>query len=53
MSVFDPLRTSKMESLAYVGQSRVQRHRAITTALDDLMEERVHALSIKAIAPGE
>lgn len=42
-----------IESPAFEGQSRVQRHRAITTALGDLMEQRVHALSIKALAPGE
>jgi len=42
-----------IESPAFAGQSRVQRHRAITTALGDLIEQRVHALSIKALAPGE
>ena len=40
-------------SAAFEGKTRVQRHRAITTALGDLMEQRVHALSIKALAPGE
>ena len=42
-----------MENPVLANQSRVQRHRAITTALGDLMEQRVHALSIKALAPGE
>ena len=42
-----------MENPAFAGQPRVQRHRAITTALGDLMEQRVHALSIRALAPGE
>ena len=42
-----------IESAAFEGQSRVQRQRAIYAALSELMEERVHALSIKALAPGE
>ena len=42
-----------IESASFTGQSRVQRQRAVYTALGGLMEERVHALSIKAIAPGE
>ena len=42
-----------IESPAFTGQSRVQRQRAIYTALGGLMDDRVHALSIKAIAPGE
>ena len=42
-----------VESPAFAGRTRVQRQRAIYTALGELMEERVHALSIKALAPGE
>ncbi len=42
-----------IESAAFTGQGRVQRQRAIYAALGDLMRERVHALTIKAIAPGE
>ena len=42
-----------IECASFAGQSRVARHRAITTALGDLMDDRVHALSIRAIAPGE
>ena len=42
-----------IESPSFAGQTRIQRHRAITTALGDLMEQRVHALSIRALAPGE
>ena len=42
-----------IESASFIGQSRVQRQRAIYAALGALMEERVHALSIKAMAPGE
>lgn len=42
-----------VESSAFAGQNRVQRQRMIYAALGDLMRERVHALSIKARAPGE
>ena len=40
-------------SLAFSGKSRVERQRMVYAALGDLMKERVHALSIKARAPGE
>ena len=42
-----------IESAAFLGQSRVARQRKVYAALGDLMKERVHALSIKATAPGE
>ena len=42
-----------IESAAFEGLNRVQRQRAVYAALGDLMRERVHALSIKALAPGE
>jgi BolA family transcriptional regulator, general stress-responsive regulator len=42
-----------IESPAFAGKSRVERQRMIYAALGDLMHERVHALSIKAKAPGE
>ena len=42
-----------IESAAFAGLNRVQRQRAIYAALGDLMRDRVHALSIKASAPGE
>lgn len=45
--------TLHIESAAFVGRNRVQRQRMIYSALGDLMRERVHALSIKASAPGE
>ena len=38
---------------AFSGKSRVERQRMVYSALGDLMRERVHALSIKASAPGE
>jgi BolA protein len=42
-----------IESAAFAGKSRVERQRMIYRALDDLIGERVHALSIRATAPGE
>lgn len=42
-----------IESPAFAGRSRVERQRLVYAALGDLMQERVHALSIKARAPGE
>jgi BolA protein len=42
-----------IESPAFAGKSRVERQRLVYAALGDLMRERVHALSIRAIAPGE
>ena len=35
------------------GLSRLERQRAVNAALGDLLRERVHALAIKARAPGE
>jgi len=42
-----------IESSAFAGLSRVERQRKIYAALGDLMRERVHALTIRAKAPGE
>jgi len=43
----------RIESPAFTGKGRVERQRMIYAALGDLMDARVHALSIKATAPGE
>ena len=43
----------RIESHAFAGKSRVERQRMIYAALGPLMESRVHALSIRATAPGE
>ena len=43
----------EVESAAFAGKSRVERQRMIYKALGELMNERVHALSIRAPAPGE
>lgn len=45
--------TLVIESPAFAGKSRVERQRMVYSALGDLMERRVHALSIRASAPGE
>jgi BolA protein len=37
----------------FAGMSRVERQRAVNSALADLMRDRIHALAIKARAPGE
>lgn len=43
----------RIESETFTGKNRVERQRLIYDALGDLMKERVHALSIRATAPGE
>jgi BolA protein len=43
----------KIESAAFEGKSRVERQRMIYGALGELMDSRVHALSIRASAPGD
>ena len=42
-----------VESPAFAGKSRIERQRMVHRALGDLLDERVHALSIRAKAPGE
>jgi BolA protein len=42
-----------IESPAFAGKNRVQRQRMVYAALGELMRSRVHALSIRATAPGE
>ena len=42
-----------IDSAAFTGKSRVERQRLVYSALGDLMDSRVHALSIRATAPGE
>jgi BolA family transcriptional regulator, general stress-responsive regulator len=45
--------TLVIESPAFAGRTRVERQRMVHSALGDLLHERVHALSIKARAPGD
>ena len=42
-----------VEAAAFAGKSRVERQRMINAALADLLAQRIHALAIKATAPGE
>jgi BolA family transcriptional regulator, general stress-responsive regulator len=45
--------TVEIEAEAFAGQSRVNRQRMVNKALGDIPGQRVHALAIKAKAPGE
>ncbi len=42
-----------IESAAFTGINRVARQRMVNKALGDIPGQRVHALAIKARAPGE
>jgi BolA protein len=45
--------TVEIEAPVFVGMSRLARQRAVNAALGDLLRERIHALAIRARAPGE
>ena len=45
--------TVEIESAAFVGVSRLDRQRMVNRALGDIPGQRVHALAVKASAPGE
>lgn len=45
--------TVEIEAAAFADMTRLARQRAVNAALGDLMKERVHALAIRAKAPGE
>lgn len=45
--------TVEIEAAAFAGVSRLERQRMVNRALGDLPGQRVHALAIKARAPGE
>ena len=45
--------TVVIESPLFAGVSRVERQRRVNRALGDIPGQRVHALAIKASAPGE
>ena len=42
-----------VESEAFAGVGRVQRQRLVFRAVGDLMDGKVHALQVRAVAPGE
>lgn len=45
--------TVVIESIAFSGQSRVERQRMVNRALGDIPGNRVHALAIKAFSPDD
>ncbi len=45
--------TVEIESAAFAGQNRVMRQRMVNQALGDIPGQRVHAMAIKASAPGD
>ncbi|EGD59665.1 transcriptional regulator BolA [Novosphingobium nitrogenifigens DSM 19370] len=45
--------TVVIESAAFTGQSRLARQRMVNAALGDIPGGRVHALAVRARAPGE
>ncbi len=45
--------TVEVESAAFTGAGRVARQRLVNAALAELLAGRVHALAIRASAPGE
>jgi BolA protein len=45
--------TVEIVSAAFAGANRVARQRLVNGALRELLAERVHALAIRARAPGE
>ncbi len=45
--------TVEIESAEFAGLSRLERQRRVNRALGDIPGQRVHALAIKATAPGE
>ncbi len=45
--------TVMIESMVFEGMSRLDRQRMVNKALGDIPGDRVHALSIRAFAPGE
>jgi BolA protein len=42
-----------IESEAFHRKSRLERQRMVNAALGDIPGQRVHALAVKALAPGE
>lgn len=45
--------TVELVSTAFIGVNRVARQRMVNDALKDLLAEKIHALSIRALAPAE
>ena len=45
--------TVVIESEAFAGRNRLERQRMVNRALGDIPGQRVHALAVRAFAPGE
>ena len=45
--------TLRIVSAAFSGQDRLARHRLVYSALGELMQREIHALSITALSPDE
>jgi BolA protein len=45
--------TVEIECPCFAGMTRLERQRAVNAALGDLLRDRIHALAIRARAPGE
>lgn len=45
--------TLRIRSGLFEGKNPIQRHRIVYEALGEMMQTDIHALSIKALAPGE
>ena len=45
--------TVEIEAPVFRDMNRLERQRAVNGALGDLLKERIHALAIRARAPGE
>jgi BolA protein len=45
--------TVKVVSAAFAGKSRLERHRMVNDVLTEELAGKVHALAIRALAPGE
>ena len=45
--------TLVIESEAFAGKGRLERQRMVNRALGDIPGQRVHAMAIRAFAPGE
>jgi len=40
-------------SARFAGRPRIERHRMVYTALGPLMQQQIHALALRTLAPGE
>ena len=45
--------TVELVSTAFTGMNRVARQRVVNDALRELLVDKIHALSIRALAPGD